>query len=82
MFDNGREGGRGCRKCLAGIPIFVCEQALINATDVYKNVKLEGFMAYVPIISLSRLTTTPPDFGAACPKEQVNDIPEGPLLSN
>ncbi len=49
----------------AGFPVFVCEYAVNNANDAYQKVKAEGFSAYVTRRSLSRLTTTPPDFGAA-----------------
>jgi cysteinyl-tRNA synthetase len=47
---------------LAGFPVFVCEYAVNNAADAYQKARAEGFIAYVTRRSLSRLTTTPPDF--------------------
>jgi len=51
----------------AGFPVFVCDYALENAAYAYKKAKSEGFLAYVTRTSLSRLTTTPPDFASPCP---------------
>lgn len=47
----------------AGIPVFACEYAWMEAEDVYKILALEaGFIPYCTRRSLSRLTTTPPYF--------------------
>ena len=45
-----------------GFPVFVCEYAVNKATDAYRKAMVEGFIAYATRRSLSRLTTTPPDF--------------------
>jgi endo-alpha-1,4-polygalactosaminidase (GH114 family) len=45
-----------------GFPVFVCEYAVNNANDAYQKADAEGFIVYVTRRSLSRLTTTPPNF--------------------
>lgn len=46
----------------AGFPVFVCDYALKKAEEVYQNAAAEGFIAYATRRSLSKLTTTPPEF--------------------
>ncbi|MBD3419422.1 MAG: hypothetical protein GF398_04815 [Chitinivibrionales bacterium] len=47
----------------AGIAVFVCEYALVNADDVYESTAPgTGFVPYCTRRSLSQLTTTPPYF--------------------
>jgi len=58
----------------AGLPVFVCEYALENAEDAYKKAKSEGFLAYVTRTSLSKLTTTPPNFASPCPDCSGNPV--------
>jgi len=44
----------------AGFPVFVCEYAVVQASDAYRKAKNEGFVAYATRRPLSRLTGTPP----------------------
>lgn len=44
----------------AGLPVFVCEYALVNAGTTYANARKHGYIAYVTRTPLSRLTTTQP----------------------
>jgi uncharacterized protein (TIGR01370 family) len=44
----------------AGLPVFVCEYALLFADEAYDRAAHEGYVAYVTRRALSRLTTTPP----------------------
>ncbi len=46
----------------AGFAVFVADYALNHAEDVYQNAAGEGFIGYATRRSLSRLTTTPPNF--------------------
>jgi cysteinyl-tRNA synthetase len=42
----------------AGLPVFVCEYALLQADIAYKNAYDQGYIPYVTRTPLSRLTTT------------------------
>ncbi len=46
----------------AGFPVFVIDYAVQKTDEVYQKAETEGFIAYATRRSLSRLTTTPPDF--------------------
>jgi hypothetical protein len=46
----------------AGFPVFVIDYAVKKADEVYQKAAAEGFIAYATRRSLSKLTTTPPDF--------------------
>jgi cysteinyl-tRNA synthetase len=44
----------------AGLPVFVCEYALLRAGTAYQNAFDQGFIPYITRTPLSRLTTTSP----------------------
>jgi uncharacterized protein (TIGR01370 family) len=58
----------------SGFPVFVCDYALAKADEVYQKAETEGFIAYATRRSLSKLTTTPPDFVIINP-------PQTPVIS-
>jgi uncharacterized protein (TIGR01370 family) len=46
----------------AGFPVFVIDYAVKKADEVYRKAAKEGFIAYATRRSLSKLSTTPPQF--------------------
>lgn len=46
----------------AGFPVFVIDYAVKKASEVYRKAAAEGFIAYASRRSLSKLSTTPPQF--------------------
>lgn len=58
----------------SGFPVFVIDYAVQKASEVYQKAETEGFIAYATRRSLSKLTTTPPDFVVIDPQTPVISI--------
>ncbi len=46
----------------AGLPVFVCEYALLNSDNAYRNALNQGYIPYVTRTPLSMITTTSPPY--------------------